>query len=305
MIHRMRKEVKQYIRGLEARGWYVKRKAGTGHIIMYYPPGGSVTVPVTPSDHCWMRNNEEDVRSVERQYGPYVPPPKAQRKEKGLDYVAPVREEPEPTPLGIALYNAIQSIPEREPPQIREPIKFQPAPTVIKTQPKQGDFMSNLDKDLIITLLSEKHKLLKDQLGPYLELFKEYQRVEATLKQMGRIEIPDEKKVEEFLEKKSITKERTFLDNKKFYADIQEICVSHGGKIQISELCEWLQNVKGYSLKDIRGSSPRAYVLEKLQLFNKTYPEKASLILGPTKPPGEGRVRKYEYVEFKDLFEIE
>src|SRR5258708_6344270 len=90
----MRKDVKQFIRGLVKRGWYFKRTAGTGHIIMFYRPGGYITVPVTPSDHRWEQNCEHDARRVEKKYGEWISlEEKKASDEYGLDYQKPILEE--------------------------------------------------------------------------------------------------------------------------------------------------------------------------------------------------------------------
>jgi len=60
------KEVKQFISELEAKGWVIVRKTGTGHIKMRSPCGSTTIFPSSPSDNRWLKNKRCEIKRIER-----------------------------------------------------------------------------------------------------------------------------------------------------------------------------------------------------------------------------------------------
>lgn len=60
------KEVRQFIRELEEKGWIKKRTTGTGHIMMVGPQGVATIFPYSPSDNRWLKNKRCEIRRIER-----------------------------------------------------------------------------------------------------------------------------------------------------------------------------------------------------------------------------------------------
>lgn len=60
------KEVRQFIRELEAKGWVVVRITGSGHIKMIGPQNVPTVFPYSPSDARWLKNKRCEIRRIER-----------------------------------------------------------------------------------------------------------------------------------------------------------------------------------------------------------------------------------------------
>lgn len=270
----MNKQVKRFIRMLQERGWYLYRKGGSGHIIMRYRPGGQLAFPSTPSDHRWILNAQAEARHLEEKFGPWVPPIREHAgKEIGLDYKKPEIEY--------------------RPPVLKKPEMIINLPVAT---PIREINVGNLDKEIIIQTLQFRFNQIRNEVEPLLVKFEEYKRLEKTLKDLGRIEIPDEEKILEKIEKKkTFTKSREIriLDLVK---DIKEIILSHNGRIAVLELLEWLSNVKGYDFTTYKDTAPRSNLVQRIMAFNKEHPEQQTLFL--EKPAG---TKSYEYVEYRGI----
>lgn len=211
----MNKGVKQFIRELKEKGWLLKRKAGSNHIMLLWPPGGSMTVPCTPSDYRWLYNCKSDAANIEEKYGPYVIPEKEKRKERGLDYQKPIYEESENISLGLVVNN--DKIEEKR-------HRFTRLDTNINKN--KSNFMSDLDKDIIIRVLTERFNILEEKIGPNLELFKEYARIQDTLHKLQGILINNEKsekeKINDYIKSKPLTvlSSKGRIDTTEFYRDV-------------------------------------------------------------------------------------
>ena len=291
----MNKEVKQFIRRLEKRGWYKKRQSGTGHTIMFYPPGGQKTVLSTPSDFRWLYKAEADVRRIEEQFGPYTPPEK-ERNERGLDY--------RPPELTIEIPEIIIDEPQLNI-EILKPITNLPEP-IIKLHKSKENFMSGLDKDIVIQVLQEKYTQLKVQIEPYIALFEEYDRIKKALATLGRIDKPDAEKVAEFLEKKpeKVVKKhnRPRISSMQVYQEVCEILQANNNKMEIPEVLEWLTTVKGYTLGNPNSKvAPQSDLVARIQNFNKEHPDQKKIFLFPEKELGAGKVKAYEWMEYRGV----
>lgn len=62
----MRREVRDFMRDLERKGWHILRHTGTGHIKMQSPTGATTIFPATPSDGRWIKNKRAEIRRLER-----------------------------------------------------------------------------------------------------------------------------------------------------------------------------------------------------------------------------------------------
>lgn len=284
----MRKDVKEFIRMLQARGWFFQRTAGTGHIVMRYKPGGQIAVPSTPSDYRWKLNCQSDARKIEEKYGPYVLVAKEGKKVRGLDYW-----KPEPLPLPLTGNEQVPVAPDN----------YNYVPVTIKLTRREYS-MSTLDREIIITALTEKMQTLEKTIGPHLKLFEEYTRIKAALHNLGRVEKPDEEKVEEFLKEKKDSvhvERRTRISNIELYQHVKEVMAAHGGRMGIKELAEWLRDVKGYDLGDKKNNlSANSDIVQRIKLYNTANPETTQLMIMPQKESWMDRALPCEYIMLKE-----
>jgi predicted RNA binding protein YcfA (HicA-like mRNA interferase family) len=307
----MRKEVKQFIRELQGRGWFFVRDGGSGHIVMRYKPGGQTVLPRTPSDHRWLENSWRDVKRVEAKYGPYkMPEKKGNGEVRGLDYVAP-----EVSPMkGVVRPEEYVKV---EVPKTDVSKKFvvSDRSRINPIQTKEDNFMSGLDKDIIIQTLEVRFKELQEKLGEdQLVLFREYVRIEKALADLGRSKIPDEEKIVEFAARVgvfegqklavkkldgTVIKEKPRIKSEEFYAAVVELVTGNNGKMSLTDIVEWLGEMKGWEFGGQRQGehikSPSSDLSERIQLYNKNNPAQIKVVLGPQ----GGRGFKYEYVKLK------
>lgn len=60
------RDVRQFIKSLEQKGWKIIRRCGTGHIKMAAPNGMTTIFPNTPSDGRWIKNKRAEVKRIEQ-----------------------------------------------------------------------------------------------------------------------------------------------------------------------------------------------------------------------------------------------
>lgn len=60
------KEVRDMVKLMKKRGWYIDRFTGHDHIKMAHPRGWTTILPGTPSDRKWVVNKLAELDRLER-----------------------------------------------------------------------------------------------------------------------------------------------------------------------------------------------------------------------------------------------
>jgi hypothetical protein len=303
----MNREVKKFVRRIQCDrpGWYFGGYTGTGHVKLNYTPGGTVIVASTPSDHLWQANTEAKIKRLEKESGPYVPELNInKRKDFGLSLSELIAKNEETKNETLSS----GELPSYRPPVAhtttmveKEPVKAFPRLSPIPTKPQtKENYAMSIDREIILRVLQEKYNELRPKLEPYLELFEEYSQIEKALNNIKRADKPTAEKVEEYLKNKNVTKNREVMvsaanvTNIELYEAVEEIVKSHGGKMPIQEIIDWLTEVKGYTFI-LYGLSPRTSLLRRLRKKKN-----GSLSFGPPHVEGAGSKPHYKYIEYTD-----
>lgn len=75
--------------------------------------------------------------------------------------------------------------------------------------------------------------------------------------------------------------------------------LSNDGKMGFKELTNWLTDVKGYKVGS-ESVTPTTFISLKIKSYNEQYPNKQTLFLGPEKKINNEKVKRFEYVEYRD-----
>lgn len=287
----MNREVKEFIRELNKRGWFIDRLTGSGHIKIIYPPGGSYILPMTPSDRRWLLNAQGDIRKIEIEYGPYKKPEKLQETlyngKRGLDY-----NKPEEQPMKLAVI---------ETPIINSSQQIIPL--------ERTSFMSMPNKNLMVSLLKKRRDELMDKLAPYTDIILELEQVAESIKSLtGEITTigkhissikTDGEKIKDFMGEKPVTKTDRYK-LKDVYKLIVDVIKAHNNEMAVSELSAWMQNIHG--IQPTNTQTVATKLIQYIKIFNNTNQGKACLSLYPEKELNAKRVKEYTSIKFKEGF---
>lgn len=167
--------------------------------------------------------------------------------------------------------------------------------------------MSTFDREIIIRIMQEKYDSLRVRLEPYLADIEEYLRIEKTLNELKRVAKPEAEKVAEFLAAKKsappkieeVLPSTDKVNGAQVYSATEEIVKSHGGKMDIPEIIQWLREVKGYDFIKPGLTERTSFTQHIGQINVARKPDSRTLIFGPKWIEGEKK-SAYKWIEYRE-----